>query len=100
MSASAEVRNKRHYVRVDGWSNSRTIIESGDKIQMEIALEHNHCSTCSDRVRHVTRKLAERNVQYSWAYPEGSKSFIAVDHPGDGVCVKKHLSDLLGLSIS
>ena len=99
MSASAEVRNKRHYVRVDGWSNARTIIETGNKVQMEIALS----ITLFDlfrQVRHVTRKLAERNVQYSWAYPEGSKSFIEVDHPGDGVCVKKHLSNLLDLSIS
>lgn len=96
----AESRDKRHYVRVGDWSNGRTIIETKDKVQLEIALDHNHCPTCSDRVRHVTRKLAARNVQYSWAYPEGPKSFIEVDHPGDGVCVKKHLSNLLGLSIS
>lgn len=87
------------YVRVGGWSNSRALIERGSKVMLEIAVGHNHCPTCADRVNYIIRKLTERNVQYSWEYPEGSTSFIVVDHPGSGVPVKKYLSDLLGLSI-
>lgn len=86
-------------VRVGGWSNSRTLIRKNGKVMLEIAVGHNHCPTCADRVNYITRKLVERNVQYSWEYPMGSTSFIVVDHPGDSVPVEKFLSDLLGLSI-
>lgn len=92
---------KRQYrVRVSGWSNSRTVIEQDGQVMLEIALTHNHCSTCASRVRHVTNALSQRNVQYSWAYPpDSSGSFIAVAAPGDGLSVEKYLSGLLDLNI-
>ena len=91
----------RHSVRVSGWSNRRTVIEQDGKVMLEIALSHNHCSTCASRVRHVTEALSQRNVQYTWAYPpDSSGSFIAVAAPGDGLSVEKYLSGLLDLNIS
>ena len=86
-------------VRVGGWSNRRTVIVDGGKVMLEIALSHNHCSTCAERVRYVTRKLAQRNVRYSWEYPDGAKSFAVVDAPGDGLSVERYLSELLDLNI-
>ena len=90
-----------HYqVRVGGWSNSRAVIEGDGKVSLEVALSHDHCPTCANRVRHVTSQLARRNVQYSWTYSGyGPSSFITVDAPGDGLSTKKYLGDLLGLNI-
>lgn len=90
---------KTYQVRVGGWSNSRTVIEANGKVSLEIALSHNHCPTCSERVRYVTSKLAQRNVQYSWAYPNGPRSFIVVDAPGKGLPIKEYLMSLLNLMI-
>jgi len=90
---------KTYQVRVGGWSNSRTVVEADGKVSLEIALSHNHCPTCSARVRHVTSHLARRNVQYSWAYPNGPRSFIVVDAPGKGLSIKEYLSGLLDLNI-
>lgn len=91
--------HKSYYVSVGGWSNSRKVVEKGDKVMLEIALGRNHCPTCSDRVRYVTGQLAQRNVQYSWAYPEGPTSYLVVDHPGKAVPVREFLSKLLNMSI-
>jgi hypothetical protein len=85
-------------VRVDDWSNSRTLIVEGNKASLEIALGHNHCPTCASRVRTVREALNRRNVDHEWVYPRGPVSFVKVDVPA-GVPAKKHLSRLLGLSI-
>lgn len=91
---------KTYEVRVGGWSNSRAVIENDDgKVALEIAIGGNHCPTCAERVRYVTEKLSRRNVQYTWMYPNGSRSFLVVDAPGSGLPVKEHLSKLLDLDI-
>jgi hypothetical protein len=91
---------KERVVRVDEWSNGRRLIETDNKVALEIALSHNHCPTCADRVRHVNRRLDGKNVQYSWRYDEyGPGSFLELDRPADGMPVTDYLSDLLGLNI-
>lgn len=90
---------KTYSVRVGGWSNRRTVIERPDSIALEIAMSHNHCPTCSDRVRYVTQQLSQRNVQYSWSYPSRSQSFIVVQAPGPGIPATDYLSKLLSLHI-
>lgn len=88
-------------VRVAGWSNPRTVIQRPNgTLALEIALGHNHCPTCSDRVRYVNSELSRRGVSPRWEYPYGSESFIVVDGPRAGVSVQEHLSGLLSLSIS
>lgn len=90
--------NRESVVRIGGWQNPRQLIESNGKIALEIALSHDHCPTCAERMRFVTRQLAARNVQYSWMYPNG-RSFVQLDHPGPGLPVRQHLTDLLGVSV-
>lgn len=88
----------RYTVRVGGWSNPRTVIEEDGKVSLEVAMSHNHCTTCSERVRYVSRQLAQRNVQFSWAYPQGPRSFVVINAPGNGQA-KELLSGLLDLHI-
>ena len=95
-----KAKKKSMKVKVAHWSNLRTLIENRKSVMLEIALSHNHCATCSDRVRYVTRMLAQRNIQYSWVYPEGSKSFIEIAHPGKGVSITSYLSGVLDLAIN
>jgi len=89
---------RESYVQVGSWLNRRRLIEADDKVFLEIALSHDHCPTCAERMRFVTRQLANRNVQYSWTYPNG-RSFVQLAHPGAGLPVRQYLSDLLGISI-
>lgn len=88
-------------VSVSDWKFDRKLIEDleAKKIMLEIALAHDHCPTCAKRVRHVTQMMSKRNVQYSWAYPDGAKSFLVLDHPGPNVQLTGYLSDLLELRI-
>jgi len=90
----------RTKVRVSNWDNPRTLIEDGNTVMLEIALAHDHCPTCSDRVRYVNSKLSQRNIQFSWVYPEGSKSFIALTHPGKGNSITSYLASVLDLTVN
>lgn len=90
---------RSYYVRVAGWSNSRQVLERDGKVSFEVALSHDHCPTCAARVRYITQQLANRNVQYSWKYYDGSGSFVELDAPGQGMPTEKYLSELLGLNI-
>lgn len=91
--------NLRRRVRVGNWSNPRTVIVKDDKAALEIALSHNHCPTCAERVRYVTSQLAKRNIQYNWIY-EGDKSFIQVAAPGSGLPIEEYFSTLLELTVN
>ena len=90
---------KEYRVRVDGWQNSRTVIEKEGAVAMEIALSHSHCPTCAYRVRHVNAELSRRNIPGSWVYPRGATSFIEIPAPPLGVSAKEHLGKALGLTI-
>lgn len=91
---------KEYMVRVAGWQNPRMVVESEKTVALEIALSHNHCPTCAQRVRHVQSELARRNIEGHWVYPTGSSSFIEISAPPAGTSAKKHLSAALGLSIN
>lgn len=93
------METKEYRVRVSGWQNPRTVIEKKSTVSMEIALSHDHCPTCSQRVRHVNAELARRNISGSWVYPYGATSFIEIPAPPIGVSAKQHLAQALGLTI-
>lgn len=90
--------NRESVVLVGSWQNSRRLIEADGKVALEIALSHDHCPTCASRMRFVIQRLGQRNVQYSWTYPNG-RSFVQLDHPGAGLPVRQFLTDLLGVSV-
>jgi hypothetical protein len=93
---------QRRWVDVGGWQYSRELIEDeqAGKVKFEVAVAHNHCPTCADRIRYVSQQVSQKNLQYSWEYPGGSKSFIVLDHPGAGVSINQYLSEALGLRIN
>ena len=86
-------------VRVVGWQNPRVVIESEKTVAMEIAMSHDHCPTCAQRIRHINAEVARRNIQAHWVYPQGASSFIEISAPPSGVSAKEHLANALGLDI-
>ena len=90
---------KKYSVYIAGWQNPRTVIENENSVAMEIALSHDHCPTCAQRVRHVNAELLRRNIEGRWVYPSGAASFVEIPAPPVGVSAKQHLAQTLGLSI-
>lgn len=86
------------YVRIGDWQNRRQLLEMDGKIALEIALQH-HCPTCDERIRFVSRKLAERGIVPRWIRPNQDSSFIELDVPADQPA-KQFLTELFGLSVS
>jgi len=83
---------------VDGWSNSREVRVEGGKVQFEVGMDHNHCSTCASRVRHVEHALVRKDIPHRFFGGGGSALFVELDGPPSGVDLRAHIGRALDIT--
>lgn len=88
------------FVHVSGWTNGRRVVLDGDSVQFEVAVDHNHCPTCAERVRHVKFALSRKGIGFDWRGGCGSSLYVVLPPLPEGRELKQYLGESLDLRVA